>query len=143
VETMPFGYSRKIFKYPAVQYIPLERYDEVSGNYTKSSDLARINIYTYQEQEELERRLGYLGYNDNYNIKQGQLGILIRNARVNLIQYRGFEVIMVGNPAPGTYQVFKINTAYFYKDKLIFTLYDGETGTRLDLYPLQERVRNL
>ena len=28
VGTMPFGYSRKIFKHPAVQYIPLERYDE-------------------------------------------------------------------------------------------------------------------
>ena len=93
---MPFGYSRKIFKYPAVQYIPLERYDEIHGNLDRSSNLARIYIYNYQEEEELRRRLGHLGYNGNYTINRGQLGVLVRNARVNMVQYRGFEVIMVG-----------------------------------------------
>ena len=140
---MPFGYSRKIFKYPAVQYIPLERYDEIHGNLDRSSDLARIYIYNYQEEEELRRRLGHLGYNENYTIKRGQLGVLVRNARVDLVQYRGFEVIMVGQQNPGTYQLFKVTTAYFYKDKIIFTLYDGDSSRRLDLYPLQERIRDL
>ena len=143
VGTMPFGYSRKIFKHPAVQYIPLERYDEIFGNLDRSSDLARIYIYNYQEEEELRRRLSNLGYNENYTINRGQLVVLVRDARVNLVQYRGFEVIMVGEQRPGTYQVFKITTAYFYKDKVIFSLYDGESSRRLDLYPLQERVRDL
>src|SRR5690606_19884770 len=104
---------------------------------------ARIYIYNYQEEEELRRRLSNLGYNENYTINRGQLVVLVRNARVNLVQYRGFEVIMVGEQRPGTYQVFKITTAYFYKDKVIFSLYDGESSRRLDLYPLQERVRDL
>ena len=54
---MPFGYSRKIFKYPAVQYIPLDRYDEVIAHSNRISGMTQVYVYSYLENDELKRRL--------------------------------------------------------------------------------------
>ena len=129
---MPFGYSKKIFKYPTVQYIPLDRYKEKIGLYPTGLTNPRVYIYQAGEEKELQKKLNFLREKGNYPIKDGQLAILVLNGKINLIMYRAYEVTMVGSPNPGHFQVFNITTEYFYKDRLIFTFYDGKTDQRLD-----------
>lgn len=127
---MPFGYSKEIFKYPPVQYIPLTLYNIRSGKYPLPKD--RPRFYIFENQDKLNRKLSALSIIDNYEIKENNLSILIVNGIINLIQYRGYEIIMVGEKNPGNYQLFQITKEYFYKDKLIFLLYDGDTADRID-----------
>jgi len=140
---MPFGYSRKIFKFPAVQYIPLDRYNEKIGQTDIRPGAARVYVFSYKEKNELNKRINFLNPAENYSIEQGQLAVFIKNAKVNLVQYRGYEVTMVGREIQGTYQLFTVSTQYFYKDRIIFILYNGETIERLDIAHVQERIKDL
>lgn len=140
---MPFGYSREIFKYPAVQYIPLDRYNEKIRSSSRVTGKTRAYVYNYLENEALNKKLSYLQYDVNYNISKGELAVLVLNGKVNLVQYRGYEVIMVGKEIPGTYHLFTVTTNYFYKDKVIFILYNGETSERVDLVRVVEPTKNL
>ncbi len=38
---------------------------------------------------------------------------------------------MIGSPKEQHIHLFKVTTRYFYKNRLIFTLYDNQTGNRL------------
>lgn len=129
---MPFGYSKDIFKYPPVQYIPLDPFNEIRGKYPGQLENTRIFVFDHLEKESLHSKLRALQININYNIIEGELVLLVLNGKVNLIQYRGYEVIMVGKRKPGFYQIFKITDQYFYKDRLIFILYNGEDSQKLD-----------
>lgn len=140
---MPFGYSREIFKYPAVQYIPLDRYNEKVRDTNSDLGNTRAYVYNYMENDELNKKLNYLRFNEDYNINKGELAVIIMNGKVNLVQYRGYEVIMVGKKVPGTYHLFTVTTEYFYKDKVIFVLYDGETSERIDIARVDEPTKNL
>lgn len=140
---MPFGYSRKIFKYPAVQYIPLNRYNEIIKNTDRARGKPRIYVYNYKESASLNDKLVFLEYQNNYSIDQGELAILIVNAKVNILQYRGYEVITIGKKSSGTYQLFTTTTEYFYKDKVIFILYNGKTSERLDIAHVDENTKDL
>lgn len=129
---MPFGYSDKIFKYPAVQYIPLNLYDMQKGNYSYSRKNVNFNIFSPPENWELNIQLNKIApENNNYIIKKQQLAILILNGIVDIIKYRAHEVLMVGNIKPGKYQLFKITDRYFYKRKLLFSFYNGKNGERI------------
>ncbi len=140
---MPFGYSREIFKYPAVQYIPLNRNNEKISSTNRTTGKTRAYVYNYMENEDLKKKLRYLQFEGDYNINKGELAVLILNGRVNLVQYRGYEVIMVGKEIPGTYHLFTVTTEYFYKDKVIFILYNGETSERIDIARVDEPTKNL
>ena len=129
---MPFGYSKKIFKYPTVQYIPLDRYTEKIGRYPTGLTSTRFYVYQAGEEESLQKKLNFLREQGNYHIKDDQLAILVLNGKVNLIMYRAYEVTMVGSPNPGHFQVFTITTEYFYKDRLIFIFYDGQSNQKID-----------
>ncbi|MDI3548684.1 MAG: hypothetical protein PWR10_2336 [Halanaerobiales bacterium] len=129
---MPFGYSKDIFKYPPVQYIPLDPFNDIRGKYPGQLENTRIFVFDHLEEESLHSKLRALQININYNIMEGELVLLVLNGKVNLIQYRGYEVIMVGKRKPGFYQIFKITDQYFYKDRLIFILYNGEDSQKLD-----------
>lgn len=129
---MPFGYSRKIFKYPSVQYIPLKRSNEKIINSERVNNKVKFYLYNYPEKKRLLKKLNFLQFHDDYSIYEDQLVILTANNLINLIQYRGYEIIMVCNPEPGKHQLFSITKSYFYKDRLIFILYDGLSGEKLD-----------
>jgi|SRR5690554_1857987 len=133
VTKMPFGYSREIFKYPAVQYIPLDLYNESFFPLNIASNNIKLYLYTETENEELRRRLRSLEIDENHNIATENIGILLLNGKIELIKYRSREVTMVGRPKPGKYHLFSITSKYFYKDRLIFTLYDGVSNERLAL----------
>ncbi|MCF8002381.1 MAG: hypothetical protein K9K76_11070 [Halanaerobiales bacterium] len=130
---MPFGYPDKIFKYPAVQYIPLQLYKIINGNYPYPGKKPRFNIYTPENNNELNLQLNKINSDiRNYNIAQQQLAILVLNGIIDIIKYRAYEVFMVGSIDPGNYYLFKITNEYFYKDGLIFTFYNGEDGKKID-----------
>ncbi|MFW6035742.1 MAG: hypothetical protein ACOCRZ_05750 [Halothermotrichaceae bacterium] len=130
---MPFGYSDKIFKYPAVQYIPLDKYNTLSKNNNPNiNSNPHMKLYTDNENNNLNKKLSYLGITQDYNIKKNQLGLLIHNAEVDIIQYRGHEVIMVGKKKDNSFEVFTITKKYFYKDSLGFILYDGTNSKKMD-----------
>jgi hypothetical protein len=131
VETMPFGYSNDIFKYPPVQYIPLDLYESRTSKYSNSSSKSRIYLFDIEKNNELNNRLHNLNLG-NYNIKPHQLAILVLNGSINLIKYRGYEVIMIGDRKEFYNQVFIITTKYFYKNKLIFLFYNGDNEEKLD-----------
>lgn len=130
---MPFGYSREIFKYPTVQYIPLDPYNERFGSSNKLSNKINIFLFSPSEEAKLREKLKQPGIEENYSIDNGEVGVLVLNGKVNLIQYRGYEVIMVGSLKPHYFHLFTIADKYFYKDGLIFTFYNGATSERLDL----------
>lgn len=139
---MPFGYSRDIFKYPPVQYIPLNRLNEKTLKTTRTNEKQKFYVYDHLEKIKLAKKLNFLQYPDSYPIPEGQFAILSLNCIITLIQYRGYEVTMVCRPDPGKYQIFTITDKYFYKDKLIFILYDGQTSERLDFFRYEFKPQN-
>ncbi|MGM0409695.1 MAG: hypothetical protein ACQEQF_02940 [Bacillota bacterium] len=128
---MNIKYNRDIFKYPAVQYIPLQIIDLTEGK--SSPDLStRFYIFKKEENSKLNFRLKNLSIKKEYVIKNNELAILIINARVYYIKYRGYEVIMVGERKKARSIVFKITKKYFYKDRLFFSLYDYQDAEKID-----------
>ena len=122
----------KIFKYPLVQYIPLDLNNSQQGHYPFTKFKTDINIYTYNERKILHKKINQLNLVENYIIDKNQLAILIINGKIEFIKYRGYEVFMVGKPVAGKFHLFKITDKYFYKDMLVFSFYDGRTGEKID-----------
>ena len=121
-----------ILDYPLVQYIPLRLYNQLKGEHNFSSSYLYITIYNSKEEDKLNRKISnYELPQDNYKIEKDYLAVLIFNGNVNLIKYRGYEVFMIGSPKKQHIHLFKVTTRYFYKNRLIFTLYDNQTGNRL------------
>lgn len=129
---MPFGYSRDIFRYPPVQYIPLDPFQERIGSYTHHFDRTRLYIYPPSERDALHKVVQRLNLKENYSLGKGEIAVLVFNGKVQLVQYRGYEVILVAKKNPGYYHLFKVTDRYFYKDRLIFVLYNGENSEKLD-----------
>ncbi len=129
---MPFGYSDKIFPYPAVQYIPLSQYSNQSFPVNFNTKNITIDLYHANQTEKLNEKIArYTGRNINFKINDDQLALLIYQAKVHMVMYRGHEVVMVAKKNPDHLQIFKIKKEYFYKEKLYFNLYDGQTSERL------------
>ena len=129
---MATDFPEKIFKYPLVQYIPLDLYESRKGNYPYARFKPDINLYTPQESEVLHKKIKQLNINNEYSITENQLAFLIINGYIDFIKYRGYEVFMVGQKKEGKFHLFKITDKYFYKDMLVFSFYDGNTGERID-----------
>ena len=128
---MHFYYNDMIFKYPTVQYIPLQIIDLKEIKY--DLDLStRFYIYLYEENDELNERLKRYEIKSPYNIKEGEFAIFLINGMVELVKYRAYEVLMVGKREKGMISLFKLKDKYFYKDKIFITLYDGQTAEKID-----------
>lgn len=128
---MSFGYSRDIFKYPAVQYIPLTLKNSQIKKRKRMSGIRNFSVFNYEERNTLEQRLEVLDYNKEYDYEQDQLAIIVYNYIIDVIMYRGQEVIMVGEESPNTYHLFSVTRKYFYRNNLGFILYDGESSERI------------
>ncbi|ACL70887.1 hypothetical protein [Halothermothrix orenii] len=129
---MPFGYPKEIFKYPPIQYIPLNLNRLEQGNSPFNSESINFELYTYREKQQLLNKLRLLNIDKDYDFNQEEIAILVFNTRVDLIKYRGYEVIMVGEIIKNYFQLFTITTRYFYKDRILFNLYNGDTAEVLD-----------
>ncbi len=116
----------KIFKHPAVQYIPLQMYKSKKGDNFFNSTRAKVEL----NDSHSKSLYNILFYNFS-DIKEGFMEIKIFNGEVKFIKYRSYEVFLVGEPLPGKYHKFQITKEYFYKDKLVFTFYNKYTGEKL------------
>lgn len=135
---MDIKYNRDIFKYPTVQYIPLQLIDLREGE-SSSKLSSHFYIFKKEENSNLNFRLKNLSIKNEYVIKNDELAILVINAEVYFIKYRGYEVIMVGERKNAKSFVFKITKKYFYKDRLFFSLYDYQSAEKID----REYLRNI
>jgi hypothetical protein len=128
---LPFGYSKKIFKYPAVQYIPLEMQSSMNKQFSPQGKLD-LKIYNSSNENLLNNKIKRINFKTKYKISQNQLAILIINGYVDIVKYRGYEVYIVGYVKPGTVNLFKVTTEYFYKDRILFAFYDGTDEERIE-----------
>ncbi len=117
----------KIFKYPAVQYIPLRLYESQKGGNPFNLSKPRIVIENVHNNSYYKKFSSLM----NYISKEEFLNVKLYNGEVKFIKYRSHEVFMVGKPSDGRYHFFKVTKKYFYKDNLIFTFYNQVTGEKM------------
>ncbi len=137
---MTLDYNKEIFKYPSVQYIPLQIKELKEGKASKKLS-TRFYIYLAEDNEILNNRLKKFEIDTPYKINEGEVAILLINGRVNLVKYRGYEVLMVGERKNTLTSIFKLTTKYFYKNKIIFSLYDYVTAEKLDREFIKQKGR--
>ena len=132
------GIPDNVLDYPLVQYIPLRLYDLKEGKHNFLNTNLYLSIYKPDEENKLNQKLTGINFDyTNYNIDENQLAILIFNGYVNIIKYRAHEVFMIGNQKNKNVRLFKVTTRYFYKDRLIFSLYNDEDGNRIKRKPVR------
>ncbi len=119
---LTLGYSNEILPYPAIEYIPLDIN-------TKNLELSWSNrystkLYILDNMQDTSSTLSFFNIPipTNINFKNNLL-LLLLNAEVKDIYYRGYKVQMIGQLINNGYHLFAITKRYFYKDKLLFNFY--------------------
>ena len=127
---MEMSFNPNIFKYPAVQYIPLAiKTLERDLNWQQTG---RLKVKVWQEQ---------VGYNNDLNVLQiprppatpdfmTQVAVLVVGGQVKDVKYRGYTVYLVGEDTPRGYHLFNLPRHYFYKQRLHFAFF-VHSGERL------------
>ncbi|SJZ74783.1 hypothetical protein [Selenihalanaerobacter shriftii] len=130
---MPFGYSKKIFPHPAVEYIPIHfRNIKITKdwNYPFQSNESKIYVFS-----NLKKAVEII---DKYHIptsridqlQDDELLLITFNSQIEDIKYRGYKVTMITSSNRNPVHIFKIKTTYFYKERLYFAIYN-QTGKEL------------
>ncbi|MGI6129667.1 MAG: hypothetical protein ACOYEO_06210 [bacterium] len=123
---MPF--DRRIFKYPAVEYIPLYPLTlALEPNWQSPSD--RVLLYVFTDNNALELELARLGIVLPTSVDFSQkLVLLALGHQVKSAYYRAYTTILQGEELPGGYQIVAIPRGYFYKNRVHFALYDKDAS---------------
>jgi hypothetical protein len=129
---MSFGNSL-IFPFPAVQYIPLPLTLVHQGWIKQTAPGNQL------PQLVLEEKLGFwkdsllhdYGIQVPENFASDAITFLTLNLEVEAVKYRGYFVTLTGKSKPGVYQLNLIPRRFFYKNNLIFELYEDATAKRL------------
>ncbi|MGM0470892.1 MAG: hypothetical protein ACQEQI_01215 [Bacillota bacterium] len=123
---MPFGYSNKLFPYPAVEYIPLNfttldsHSNSLPSHRRKEVRLTVVDNLTRANQLLSNYQLPPLRLKE---LAPTKLLIILLNSNIELINYRGYKVTLIGNQEENLAQVLQITAEYFYKDEIYFKLY--------------------
>lgn len=123
---MPF--DRRIFRYPAVEYIPLYPLTlALEPTWRLPSD--RVLLYAFLDDESLQEELDRLGMvlTTPVDFRQ-KLVLLTLGYQVTSAYYRGYSTILQGEPLPGGYHIAAIPRGYFYKNRVHFALYDKDAN---------------
>jgi hypothetical protein len=123
---MPFGYSKKIFPYPAVQYIPLNfRNVKLIKAWNYPFSQKESKLYLFSDIEEAKKVINNLGLPIKKidGLKKNELLLIILNGKAKDIKYRGHKTIIITKQDENLAHIFKIKTDYFYKEDLYFVLY--------------------
>lgn len=116
-----------IFKYPAVEYIPLYPQTLALEPHWTGSSTERVSLYVFQDEESLQEELGRLGLPLATPVNFTQdLVLLTLGYQVTHAYYRGYITILLGNPLPDGYHIARVPRRYFYKDRIHFALYSGK-----------------
>ena len=119
---MPF--DRRIFKYPAVEYIPLYPLTLALEPNWKSPD-NRVLLYVFTDNDTLRQELVRLGIVLTTSVDfSHKLVLLTLGYQVNSAYYRGYTTIVQGEELPGGYHIAAIPRGYFYKNLVHFALYN-------------------
>ncbi|ADL11628.1 hypothetical protein [Acetohalobium arabaticum] len=125
---MSFSYPDEIFPYPAVEYIPIDLYDaELIKNHELLNKDSAVKIHIFSNLTEAEEiTAAYQLPKLTDNLAEDELLIIILRGQVDEIKYRNYKVTMIGSKDNRLIHIFKIKTNYFYKEKLLFLLYNPD-----------------
>ncbi|MGI6604790.1 MAG: hypothetical protein ACOX2S_07130 [bacterium] len=120
-------FDREIFKYPAVEYIPLYPYTLGLEPNWASGRPDQVTLYVLQDQAAFAEELARLGITYSEPVDFSRYLVLITlGYEITGAWYRGYLTILLGNPLPGGYHIARIPRWYFYKDRIHFALYSDE-----------------
>lgn len=119
---MPF--DRRIFKYPAVEYIPLYPLTlALEPQWQSPSD--RVSMYVFGDADALEIERARLDIVLPTAVDFNQkLVLLVLGYQVKSAYYRGYGTIVQGDELPTGYHMVAIPRGYFYKSRIHFALYN-------------------
>jgi hypothetical protein len=129
---LSFG-NLKIYPFPAVQYIPLTVTTIQCGPILKNNPRTRqpqllvgAELIKWQDilKQEYGIELGGINFSSAYPM-------IALNLEISEAKYRSFYITMTGFKNSGYYQICTMPKQYFYKNNLLFELYDSETAERL------------
>ncbi len=133
---------KSIFKYPAVEYIPLYL-TTIRKRYDWRYPIEEEMIIVYEQQEYFIKKLA------SYNIKlptnklteDDILFVGTLNFNVNEIAYRGNKITLLGETTKNMYHLFTLPKKYFYKTLLHFEAYNqqGEKAAIFNINLHQKR----
>lgn len=132
---MSFG-NAAVFPFPAVQYIPMAVTTLARGSFLKKNPDLPPQLIVGDELFRWKKIL------EEYRIKLPEMfpaesfPILALHLNVREVKYRGYFVTMTGRRDPGGYHLCTLPKYYFYKNKLLFELYDETSGAKLAKYSL-------
>lgn len=125
---------KSIFKYPAVEYIPLylttirKRYD---WHYPIEEEM----MFVHEQREYFIQKLASYNIHISTNkiVEDDILFVGILNFDVNEIAYRGNKITLLGETQKNMYHLFTIPKKYFYKTQLHFEAYN-QHGKKVALF---------
>ena len=119
---MSFGYPKEIFPYPAVQYIPINYYN-LEINPTQAALPPQIYVFSKLSRANQIASRYNMSLASSKELQSNELLLMTIGAQVEDIKYRAYRVIMLTSQPKNLIHTFKITTDYFYKDRLVFILY--------------------
>jgi hypothetical protein len=130
---MSFG-NPLIFPFPAVQYIPLPLTLVNQGliNETATGNQPPQLILEEKIRFWKDSLLQDYGIQWPESAAPDTIALLTLNLEVDDAKYRGYFVTLTGKSKPGFYQINRLPRRFFYKNILIFDLYESSTAKRLD-----------
>ncbi len=120
---MPF--DRRIFRYPAVEYIPLYPLTLALEPAWKPPD-DRVLLYVFFRQGLSAAGTSASWHSiDHTGGFQPKVGFADPGYQVTSAYYRGYTTILQGESLSGGYHIAAIPRGYFYKNRVHFVLYDN------------------
>jgi hypothetical protein len=125
------SFDPRIFRYPAVEYIPLYILTLVLEPSGKPAD-SRVSLTVALTNADMQKKLRPLNIKlpSQVDFRQKML-LLALGYEIKSAYYRAHHTILQGKPLPGGYHIAVIPSGYFYKDRIHFALYD-QNAEKLD-----------
>ncbi|NMA55353.1 MAG: hypothetical protein GX952_05410 [Firmicutes bacterium] len=122
------SFDRRIFKYPAVEYIPLYPLTMfLEPNWGPPDQSVSLQVFKDNNSfaAELKRLNLVLAPTVDFSHK---LILLTLGYEITSAYYRAYTTILQGMPLPGGYHVAAVPCGYFYKDRIHFVLYSDKAA---------------
>lgn len=122
-------FNPDIFKYPAVEYIPLTITTLALNPAWAPERPDQVTLFVLADEAALQEELTRLGIPPAGQVDfTRDLVLLTLGYQLGAAYYRGQETILLGEPLPHGYHLSTIPCHYFYKDRIQFALYNSDGG---------------
>lgn len=141
--TENLSFNEKIFKYPPVQYIPLQINTLQKGFESTPGDGRYSQVRVWQDKKGMVADLAQQPFplpTDPVDFTK-ELVVLVAGGHIADVKYRAHTVYMVGEQRANYYHIFSLRKHRFYKQNLHFAFF-LQSGQRLswDNIVLDRRV---